>query len=503
MNRKLHASNLWIQIELSEVCNFSCSMCLAGEKSYELSLKTPHMIYELNNNGLMKEIEVEFVHITQNAKRVWVLGEFNYWGLLKAGEIMAPKIQGFLMEKKGENSFYKKLRLRPGPYKFAYMVEKQDGTFNWELSRFHDKALDPFDQMSVSFLECGIAKQLPVRGFMEVKLLKKILNDIKKSCMKFNELAPFWFGESLLHPEFPGIMHLIGNFEEETGLFNIMGLHTNASLLYGENASSLISAFKVFKGISKIVFSLDAARKVTYEKIRKHGNFSKVIENVKNFIVKLKKANLLNNTNQRVLPVVQFIILKENLAEIYEFIKYFADFFKRLHIPVSLYGDFSFLTENPEGAVIFLRAVDSSIDSRKANSNLHEQVLINLMNDKRKIEKLKKSKLVFKLNNYFETNGFISKTDPGTNACIAPFRSMFIARNGEVTVCCADTLMNLKIGQVRESSLNEIWYSKKANNLRKAHLSREYSNALRCLFCPQWEMGKVTPEEIRRFGFNV
>ena len=61
---------------------------------------------------------------------------------------------------------------------------------------------------------------------------------------------------------------------------NFLGfkINTNASMLNEKLAHEILSS-----GVNNLVFSVDAADKATYEKIRINGNFEKVFDNIKMF----------------------------------------------------------------------------------------------------------------------------------------------------------------------------------------------------------------------------
>ncbi|MCC6182152.1 MAG: radical SAM protein [Bacteroidia bacterium] len=54
---------------------------------------------------------------------------------------------------------------------------------------------------------------------------------------------------------------------------------------------------------------------------------------------------------------------------------------------------------------------------------------------------------------------------PSKIICNAPFNSIYVRQNGEISVCCASRYES--IGNLKKNSIEEIWHGNDANNLRK------------------------------------
>jgi radical SAM protein with 4Fe4S-binding SPASM domain len=80
-------------------------------------------------------------------------------------------------------------------------------------------------------------------------------------------------GESLIHPELPGMVR----YARERGIYT--RLHTNATLLTEEKSRELIEA-----GLDLISFSFDGYDRQTYEGIRVGAQFEPTLENIRNFL---------------------------------------------------------------------------------------------------------------------------------------------------------------------------------------------------------------------------
>lgn len=117
-----------------------------------------------------------------------------------------------------------------------------------------------------------------------VNIFNEIMNDDR---FKIRDLNLWNAGESLLHPDFIGIMEIISAYKTKYGRFPKVRLLTNAMLLT-EKLSRKIVEIGV---IDYIGFSIDGGSKEEYEKIRTGGKFDIVKKNIKTF-VKLNKGKI-------------------------------------------------------------------------------------------------------------------------------------------------------------------------------------------------------------------
>tara|TARA_R110002072_G_scaffold534_2_gene3539 strand:- start:79154 stop:80161 length:1008 start_codon:yes stop_codon:yes gene_type:complete len=71
--------------------------------------------------------------------------------------------------------------------------------------------------------------------------------------------------------------------------------------------------------------------------------------------------------------------------------------------------------------------------------------------------------------------------------CYHPFLTLTVTVQGDVTVCCVDANHSLKIGNIKESSVYELWTGKKINQMRNEHLSNNFTSLCEiCKKCDTW-----------------
>jgi len=148
------------------------------------------------------------------------------------------------------------------------------------------------------------------QGNMEFSTFQKIIDETALE----NPAARVWLaimGEPLLRSE--KVVEFI-RYAKEKGIREVC-LNTNAVLLTEIIAKQLLES-----GLDKILISIDACSKETYNKIRIGGNFDLVCENVER-LLEMKREN--NNTHLEL--ITQFIIMDENEHEVESFKNYWLE----------------------------------------------------------------------------------------------------------------------------------------------------------------------------------
>lgn len=64
--------------------------------------------------------------------------------------------------------------------------------------------------------------------------------------------------------------------------------------------------------------------------------------------------------------------------------------------------------------------------------------------------------------------GITSPKEPIKAGCEKPFRDLVISHQGDVLVCCLDANKDLKIGNILEQPVKDIWYGEKYMSIRKS-----------------------------------
>jgi len=114
-------------------------------------------------------------------------------------------------------------------------------------------------------------------------------------------------GEPLLHKD---IFELIRRVKSQTSPGCEVGLTTNATLLNREASAKMLEA-----GPDFFYFSVDAATKVAYEKIRVGAEFDQVIENIGIFMALSRHRD-----GSKPVSMLNFVVMDENYEQIPRFV---------------------------------------------------------------------------------------------------------------------------------------------------------------------------------------
>lgn len=70
--------------------------------------------------------------------------------------------------------------------------------------------------------------------------------------------------------------------------------------------------------------------------------------------------------------------------------------------------------------------------------------------------------------------------------CHSPFSNMIILTNGKAVACCRDTVYDIELGNVADTSLADVWYGARYQYLRKIHSTNNWAHFYPCNNCASW-----------------
>ena len=247
---------------------------------------------------------------------------------------------------------------------------------------------------------------------------KIILEGEKYGCPSMN---PQGTNEPLLDPKFEDYI----KFASKHGFIDIT-MNTNATLLSEERSKKLLES-----GLTRLRFSLDAATKETYEKIRIGAKFEPVMKNIERFL-EIKQRDGYK------LPIigVNFCKMKTNEHEVDQFIEMWKD-------KVDLVAVQNFIAPELESDYTDFIPTDSEYN-----------------------ENMKKS---FR--------------------CEQPWQRVYIKSNGEVCPCCVFFNEEVSLGNIQEHTIHELWNGSKMKMLQDLHKDGRYYDNPVCLNCVKCTTG--------------
>jgi len=255
--------------------------------------------------------------------------------------------------------------------------------------------------------ECNSGSGLMTRnrGYMDIDLFSKVIR----------ELGPFLFninlyfqGESMLHPKFFTFLRKCRKIHTTVS--------TNGHFLSVENSERLVKS-----GLKELIISLDGFDQNTYSLYRKNGDFSRVIEGIKNVSEAKKKIS------SSMKLVIQFLVNRNNEHQINE-VRHYA------------------------------RRMKASLRLKSMQIIYPENIGTWLPSDK-------------KFRRYeHDSHGFRIKNSL-PDRCPRLWFNPVISWDGKVLPCCFDKDAEHIMGDLNEDSFTDIWNGPKYRIFRKSILS--------------------------------
>lgn len=195
--------------------------------------------------------------------------------------------------------------------------------------------------------------------------------------------------------------------------------NTNATLLNAKLSEEILDA-----GIDRMLFSFDAASKEKYEAVRIGAIYEEVLENIREFVALRNKKKAWNT-----LVRVTMVLNDETLDEI--------EAYKELFTGVADVISFNRLVKEPH----FVSECEAEIDGKVKNV----------------------SRCMF--------------------ACSQLWQRLIVNCDGNVEVCCPNFKEEYVIGNVRDSSIEELWHCDKINAIRELHKNGGWHKIPMCKKC--------------------
>lgn len=289
--------------------------------------------------------------------------------------------------------------------------------------------------------QCNLRCEMCIRDKIGVPIGTMKFEDFKKILGKLDSLFKIHLsgqGEAFLNDE---LFKMIA-YANKRGI--IVNLNTNATL-FTENIIKKICEVE----IGEIAVSMESTEKEKYEKIRKGAKFDRVVEGIKKLNLALKK------NKKRTIMSLAITILKENVEELPEFVK-FAD-----QMGVKK---------------IIAQTIQEKEDYVKNYNSDAKKNIFSAYREKLK-ESLKKTKEIAR-----ERKVWFIFDEEKSSGCIWPWRSIYVTWNGNTTPCCK--ILDYKkfgTGNLLEEDFWKVWNGKQYQMFRR--LLRERKAPLPCKGC--------------------
>jgi glycosyltransferase involved in cell wall biosynthesis/MoaA/NifB/PqqE/SkfB family radical SAM enzyme len=272
-------------------------------------------------------------------------------------------------------------------------------------------------------------------------------------------------GEVLLHPDFYEICEYAHRFSVS------LDMTTNLCTLTGRRGEAIERFF------GRVKVSLDGATKRTYESIRTHLSFDRLLENLQ-ILSEIKPRNRHLKTD------LTFVAMRQNVAELPATIEMASHF------------GFDHMTVNFVTVPCGMTLDDSLLFHRELANQWFDQA-------RRKADELKFTVTIpsdFDLSqpSYLAAE----RLTEGHKQCTRPWQRVRVLVNGDIVPCCH--LQDRPTGNVFERAFEEIWNGPDYRRLRESIQSGRSDMPTRCMHCqlhskrsdPNDAMLHVTPENV-------
>ena len=240
------------------------------------------------------------------------------------------------------------------------------------------------------------------KGYMSFEVFRKIIDEIHSTAF----MVVLWNqGEPYLNKDFSKMV----KYASDRGLFTLVSTNGNIDF----DAEEIVNS-----GLDSMIVSLDGTTQETYNKYRINGKLDKVIKGVKEIVAAKKKLN-----KKSPLLRWQFMVMKHNEHEIEEIKKMASELgVDNLELKsVQIYSKEdvqTFLPENPK----------------------YRRYKVNGDN--------------------FELKFGIK------NRCRRIWTNAVVNWDGEVAICCFDKDGDFKVGNVKDSTLTQLWKNQNIMKVR-------------------------------------
>ncbi|MDD5090117.1 MAG: carbohydrate binding domain-containing protein [Candidatus Wallbacteria bacterium] len=304
-------------------------------------------------------------------------------------------------------------------------------------------------------------------GVMKYGEFKKIIDEICSMKLNLWEFAPYWLGESFVHPQIIDFLRLSSEAASRPGSFRHFNIHTNGVMLEERHLSAILES-----RLSSILFSVDACHRETYDKIRIGGDFDRLVRNIRWLIAERRRR-----CQRHPSIIVQMIVMDENAGEISEF----CDFWRNEGLEKLIYAG---------------RSEDNPFFSEAGRQMLFPQVV----EDSVFVKALEPNALT-----KHQTHREIGQVlDPGRRRpCGSLWRMMSVAWDGTATACCRDDQQKMPIGNVLSTSLSDVWYGEPLRRQRLGQITGDFSATPKCVDCVNWVKYPLSEVEIADYLHSI
>jgi radical SAM protein with 4Fe4S-binding SPASM domain len=301
--------------------------------------------------------------------------------------------------------------------------------FPWALPVFFQ--IEPTNRCNLSCILCPVTDGLDRPAIdLDLTTFKRIVDETTDSML----VLYLWnWGEPFLNPS----LYEMISYAKQQRIFVISSTngHCFANM---EDVDKLLAS-----GLDLLTFSVDGISQNTYEKYRKGGNLSSVLDGIRIIVARKKFLG-----TEKPLINLRFIVMNHNEHEIPQ-LREFAE---------SLGVDY-----------LSLKTLNPFFEDPYAE-NRTEKLVNNFLPRESRYHRFLSEKNV---KNVFRQ---------GQNPCKALWNSMTINSSGTICSCCCDCKEKYALGNIKDSSVKTIWRSDSYRKMRR-QFSTDWKGIGLCRSC--------------------
>lgn len=292
--------------------------------------------------------------------------------------------------------------------KVAFLFPRLSGTLEEDLTVPRSLQIEPTNFCNVDCICCPTQRSSRKKGFMDLDLFTQIIDQASE--LKIKLILLYLHGEPLLHPK---IVDMVKYVKSKN-----MAVHlcTNGMRFDDRIAEGILGAGTNYSDY--VGFSILGLTKDTYESIMRRSKLDQVIGNIAYFTEARKKAK----QNGPVIEV-KFYRLKENLAEVNQFMTFWH----------------------------------GKVDHVRLGGNISYS--------------------------FAEYKNYETSIPPRTKTCKQIWERMTIMWNGDVSICVKDVDGEMVVGNLRENSIAEIFQCDTLKTIREIHRKKQFDQYPYCQNC--------------------
>jgi len=349
----------------------------------------------------------------------------------------------------------------------------------------HDGRLPPLRDVwmpitgrcNLACVMCGRTKrdEIPLMKtfFRNADVSPAIVDAVKAEAPTLRSVGFLGFGEPFLSDR---VFEILAQLRALLPDYANLGLTSNGTILDQRTCARIIDSRLAF-----LTFSIDAASKATYEKIRRHGDFDQVIANIQRLVEVKRRMNA-----DKPLLKSCFVIMHDNYHEVVDFV----GLAKRLGI-----GEVIFWLENETGVTLPKVEVGALL-SRAAEAGREAGIAINrhacvfpevtpeaiahqqhMKAYHERIERLLRTGEEFCPDgandlDYIDDNNSGREDDRRTDVYCPYMETLLIEHSGDINPCCTywneyTLRMPQRFGNANKQTLTAIWNSRTYTSFRR------------------------------------